>query len=225
MSSKVLTLHQAHWDKFLSEFHFTITYFPGRLATLPDAFSRRENVYPERGVDFISKNPQRFHQIIKQDGIQESRFFSIKVEIFSDLVDKIQKEVWHDKNYKEILKQLARGESVPNYFLEPQAKLLLFKDRVVIPSNEEIQLNILQKRHDAPLAGHPGQEKTLKLIKRDIYWAGMNQFLKDYVQETRTFIIRSLDYSSLFQFRLRLGIHYQWTLSLNCHCQTALIQF
>ncbi|MBW0470146.1 hypothetical protein O181_009861 [Austropuccinia psidii MF-1] len=102
-------------------------------------------------------------------------------DALSHLVDKIQKEVWQDKDYKEILKQLARGESVPDYSLEPQAKLLLFKDRVVIPSNEELQLNILQKRHNSPFAGHPGQEKTLNLIKRDFYLAGMNQFIKDYV--------------------------------------------
>ncbi|MBW0586817.1 hypothetical protein O181_126532 [Austropuccinia psidii MF-1] len=136
MSSKVLTRPQARWAEFLAEFHFTITYRPGRLATLPDPLSRWDDVYPERGVDFISTNPQNFHQVIKKDGIQESRFFSIKVEVFSDLVDKIQKEVWQDKYYKEILKQLARGESVSDYWLEPQAKLLLFKDRVVIPSNE-----------------------------------------------------------------------------------------
>ncbi|MBW0540969.1 hypothetical protein O181_080684 [Austropuccinia psidii MF-1] len=86
MSSKVLTCHQAHWAEFPSEFHFTITYHPGRLATLPDALSPWENVYPERGVDFIRNNPQRFHQIIKQDAIQESRLFSVKVEIFSDIV-------------------------------------------------------------------------------------------------------------------------------------------
>ncbi|MBW0484813.1 hypothetical protein O181_024528 [Austropuccinia psidii MF-1] len=52
---------------------------------------------------------------------------------------------------------------------------------MVSSSNEEIQLNILLKNHDSPLAGHPGQEKTLKIIKRDFYWAGMNQFVKDYV--------------------------------------------
>ncbi|MBW0518225.1 hypothetical protein O181_057940 [Austropuccinia psidii MF-1] len=43
MSSKVLTCRQACWAEFLSEFYFSITYFPGRLATLPD------DVYPERG--------------------------------------------------------------------------------------------------------------------------------------------------------------------------------
>ncbi|MBW0561724.1 hypothetical protein O181_101439 [Austropuccinia psidii MF-1] len=136
MSSKVLTCHQAHWAEFLSKFHVSITYRPGRLATLPDALSY--------------------------------------------LVDQIQKAVWQYKYYKEILKQLARVESVSDDTLEPQAKSLLFKDKVVIPSNHELQLDILQKRHDLPLAGHPVQEKTPKLIKRDFNWAGMNQIIKDY---------------------------------------------
>ncbi|MBW0517765.1 hypothetical protein O181_057480 [Austropuccinia psidii MF-1] len=63
---------------------------------------------PREGVDLMSKNPQNLNQVIKEDGIQESTLFPIKVEIFSDLVDQIQKEVWQDKDYKEILKQLAR---------------------------------------------------------------------------------------------------------------------
>ncbi|MBW0557063.1 hypothetical protein O181_096778, partial [Austropuccinia psidii MF-1] len=37
MFFKVLTCLQAHWSELLSEFHFSITYRPGRLATLPDA--------------------------------------------------------------------------------------------------------------------------------------------------------------------------------------------
>ncbi|MBW0477098.1 hypothetical protein O181_016813 [Austropuccinia psidii MF-1] len=134
-------------------------------------------MYPERGVDFISKNPKNFHQALKQNEIKESRFFSMKVEVFSDLVDQIQKAVWQDKDYKQILKQLARGELVSDYSLEPQAKFSLFKDKVVIPRNHEIQLDILQKHYYSPLAGHPSQEKTLKLIKRDFYWAGMNQII------------------------------------------------
>ncbi|MBW0581445.1 hypothetical protein O181_121160 [Austropuccinia psidii MF-1] len=80
MSSKVLTCRQARWAEFLSEFHFSITYCPGRLATLPDALSHWDNVYPERGVDFISKNPQNFHQVLKKNEIKESRFSSIKLK-------------------------------------------------------------------------------------------------------------------------------------------------
>ncbi|MBW0487112.1 hypothetical protein O181_026827 [Austropuccinia psidii MF-1] len=69
MSSKVLTHSQTHWAEFRLEIHFTITYHPGRLATLPDALSHWDDMYPERGVDFIRKNHQNFHQVNKQDGI------------------------------------------------------------------------------------------------------------------------------------------------------------
>ncbi|MBW0477547.1 hypothetical protein O181_017262 [Austropuccinia psidii MF-1] len=136
---------------------------------------------PRAGVGFISKNTQIFHQVLNQNEIKESKFFSIEVEVFSDLVDKIQQELWQDKDYKGILKKLERGESVSDYSLQPQAKFLLFQDRVVIPSYHGLQLDLLQKHHDSLLACHPGQEKTLKLIKRDFHWAGMNQIVKDYV--------------------------------------------
>ncbi|MBW0590668.1 hypothetical protein O181_130383 [Austropuccinia psidii MF-1] len=53
MSSKILTCCHACWAAFLFEFHFSITYHP--LATLPDALSCWDDVYPERGEDFISK--------------------------------------------------------------------------------------------------------------------------------------------------------------------------
>ncbi|MBW0529612.1 hypothetical protein O181_069327 [Austropuccinia psidii MF-1] len=76
MSSKVLTCRQACW----AEFHFSITYHPGRLATLWD------DVYPERGEDFI-KNPMNFQQLIKQDEFQPSRYFAVKVESFSNLIE------------------------------------------------------------------------------------------------------------------------------------------
>ncbi|MBW0567058.1 hypothetical protein O181_106773, partial [Austropuccinia psidii MF-1] len=49
MSLKVLTRRQLHWAESLSEFHFSITYRPSRLATLPDALSHWDNIYPERG--------------------------------------------------------------------------------------------------------------------------------------------------------------------------------
>ncbi|MBW0493625.1 hypothetical protein O181_033340 [Austropuccinia psidii MF-1] len=95
--------------------------------------------------------------------------------MFSDVAEQIKKE------YKEILKQLAKGESVSDDFIEPQAKLLLFKDRVVIQTNLKIQLEIICKSHDSLLASHLCQEKTLNFIKRDFHWAGMNQFIMDYV--------------------------------------------
>ncbi|MBW0593844.1 hypothetical protein O181_133559 [Austropuccinia psidii MF-1] len=108
-------------------------------------------------------------------------FFAVKVDSFSNLIDSIQKAVWQDSQYRSVLEDLNKGKSVQDYSLDSSSKLLLFKDRVVVPNYPTIQLNILQKRHDSPLSGHPGQEKTLKLVKQDFHWSGMTQFIKDYV--------------------------------------------
>ncbi|MBW0541590.1 hypothetical protein O181_081305 [Austropuccinia psidii MF-1] len=87
MSSKILTCRQAFWAEFLSEFHFSITYCPDCLATLTDALSCRDDVYPVRGEDFISKNPMNYQKIIKQHEMQVSKFFAVKVEAFSNLIE------------------------------------------------------------------------------------------------------------------------------------------
>ncbi|MBW0568170.1 hypothetical protein O181_107885 [Austropuccinia psidii MF-1] len=87
VSSKILTFPQACWAEFLPEFHFSITYRPGCLATLPDALSSQDDIYPERGEYFISKNPMNYQKISKQDEIQASKFFAVKVEAFSNLIE------------------------------------------------------------------------------------------------------------------------------------------
>ncbi|MBW0588255.1 hypothetical protein O181_127970, partial [Austropuccinia psidii MF-1] len=185
MTSKVLTFRQAHWAEFLSELHFSITYLPGRLATLWDALSRWGDVYPEREEDFISKSPMNFQQIIKQGEVQPSEYFAVKVESFSNLIDSIQKKLRQDPQYRSILEDLGKGKSVQDYSLDSSSQLLLFKDWVVVPNDSTIQLSILQKRHNSPLAGHPGQEKTLKRVKRDFHWSGRTQFIKDYVSSCK----------------------------------------
>ncbi|MBW0579061.1 hypothetical protein O181_118776 [Austropuccinia psidii MF-1] len=177
MSSKILTRRQARWAEFLSEFHFSITYCPGPLATLPNALSHWEGVYPERGEDFISKNPMNYQKIIKQDEIEAPKFFEVNMEAFSTLSESIQKSLWQDSQYRSILQHLDKGKYVQDYYLDSSSQLLLFKDRVVVPNDLKIQLSILQKRHDSPLAGHLGQENTLKLVKRDFHWSGMTQFI------------------------------------------------
>ncbi|MBW0576707.1 hypothetical protein O181_116422 [Austropuccinia psidii MF-1] len=166
MTSKVLTCHQAFWDEFLSEFYFSTTYCPGHIATLPDALSRWDNIYLDRGEDFISKSPMIFQQLIKKDEVQTSLFVEVKVEPFSNLIESTQKALWRDSQYIGTLQYWVKGKLVENYSLYSSFNLLFFKDWLVVPNDTTIQHSILQNSHDSPLAGHPGQEITLKLFKR-----------------------------------------------------------
>ncbi|MBW0579838.1 hypothetical protein O181_119553 [Austropuccinia psidii MF-1] len=122
-----------------------------------------------------------FQQLRKQKEVQNSRYFAVKVESFSNLIDSITKVLWHDSQYRSILQELGKGKSLQDYPFASSSQLLLFKDRVVVPNDPTIQLRILQKCHDLPLAGYPGQETTLKCVKHDFHWSGMTQLIKDNV--------------------------------------------
>ncbi|MBW0478007.1 hypothetical protein O181_017722 [Austropuccinia psidii MF-1] len=82
MSSKVFTHHQAHWAEFLSEFHFSITYRPGRLATLPDALSHQDNVYTERGWNSSAGILNTFIKFSSKIKLKSQDFSKSKLRFF-----------------------------------------------------------------------------------------------------------------------------------------------
>jgi hypothetical protein len=45
--------------------------------------------------------------------------------------------------------------------------LLLWKGRYVVPDYNDARLQVLENRHDSPVEGHPGENKTLELVSRD----------------------------------------------------------
>ncbi|MBW0518683.1 hypothetical protein O181_058398 [Austropuccinia psidii MF-1] len=78
MSSQVFTCLQACWAEFIFEFHFTFTYHPGRLATLPDALSHQDNVYPERGWTSSARILKIFIKFSKKMRFNSQDFFKLK---------------------------------------------------------------------------------------------------------------------------------------------------
>ena len=44
-------------------------------------------------------------------------------------------------------------------------------------------MEIVWLHHDTPLAGLPGQEKTLEFLERSYFWPGMTTYVKNYVSQ------------------------------------------
>jgi hypothetical protein len=43
-----------------------------------------------------------------------------------------------------------------------------------IPNNKNLIQNILESEYDTKVAGHIGQDKTIKLIRRNFWWPKMD---------------------------------------------------
>ena len=47
---------------------------------------------------------------------------------------------------------------------------------------KEVKRAIVSKAHDAPTAGHPGRDEMLQKVQQNYWWAGMKQWISDYVK-------------------------------------------
>ena len=59
--------------------------------------------------------------------------------------------------------------------------LMLFRSKVYVPKDIKLQLEIIKLHDDTPVAGRPGQWKTLELVTRNYWWPGITMQVKNYV--------------------------------------------
>ncbi|MBW0570613.1 hypothetical protein O181_110328, partial [Austropuccinia psidii MF-1] len=62
---------------------------------------------PKEGGSFHQQKSVNW-KTIKQDQIQASKFFAVKVESFSSLIDSIKKAFWQNSQYRSILQDLGK---------------------------------------------------------------------------------------------------------------------
>ena len=86
-----------------------------------------------------------------------------------DAGDHIQDQI------QEYTRAYDLAESYKNYDEEDG---ILSRDRkIFVPDDDNLQMEIVHLHHDIPLAGHPGQEKTLELLERSYFWPGLTTYV------------------------------------------------
>ena len=60
--------------------------------------------------------------------------------------------------------------------------LLLLDGRIYVPNVNNLCTRVLQFKHDHPLAGHPGQSKTLELVRHDFVWPQIRTNIINFIQ-------------------------------------------
>jgi len=50
-----------------------------------------------------------------------------------------------------------------------------------VPNNKKLREEILEENHNSVDTGHPEQQRILELIKRNYWWPGIKEDIKEYV--------------------------------------------
>lgn len=159
-----------------------------------DALSQRSDLCPEEGTD-------NANTILLADYL----FVNM---VDTDLRNIICKRMDEDDTVIEVLKALKENgtpllkSAISNWKLEEG--LVFYKNRCYIPADLNLRQEILQKYHNSVPAEHPGQFKTLELLRCDYWQLEMYTFVKQYIegcascQQAKSTPIQPHHYSHLF---------------------------
>ena len=82
---------------------------------------------------------------------------------------------------KEELSRLKENDEELPKHRDMEDGLLYYKDRLFIPTNEDLLTEIAKGCHDSKVEGHFGQEKTIQLVTRNFYREKLTDWINDYV--------------------------------------------
>jgi hypothetical protein len=172
--SRTFNRRHAWWHLLLANYNFRIHYRPGKQSGKLDALSRRSD-----HLD-IAPEPQIM--------LPKEVFASIATEPEVELQTRIEKLLDQDESLEEILEFLQSRSSAPAYIrkgfkdYQMEASLLFYQGKIVVSDNKDLKRDIISAFHDSPIAGHPGQQRTLELVSRRYYWPGMRAQIFHYVE-------------------------------------------
>ena len=199
-SVRQLNERQMRWADILAEFDFDLEFRPGKLASRPDALSRRQQDMPKDASD--ERISHRFRRLlarvraapatVRED--QAELDFETPVPMFED--EELQ-DLWtqarkNDKTYQSISQALKNGErklatesqvrtSLSECHLDERG-LLCFRSRTWIPDSEPLRTRILQQVHDSHVTGHPRRDATYEILSRRFFWPGAAKDVRRFLR-------------------------------------------
>ena len=157
----------------LADYDFKLEHIPGTKIPAPDALSRHPDHIPEEDTDNkdITVLPEeRFISAVDLElrtRITSSPKFNPRTaEAFQKIKDSHPKAT--DSDFRLIPTR--------------NGSLMTYQGHVVIPEDLELQRNVIARYHDHPTRGHPGEQETYRLARKEVYWPGMATFVKNYVK-------------------------------------------
>lgn len=180
-TAKVLNRRQARWAQQLATFDFVINFRPGTQNAKADALSRREEYLPEGGdenqpITSVLNKGHFSHSEVPTFMLSKARLCSIPTPKWNEeFFEQIKSAAPTDETYQKAL--VSPGKDVTN-----EDGILFVKNRIWIPDNKELKIQIIRSEHDTKVAGHMGMDKTVELIRRHMFWQNLEKDVAEFVR-------------------------------------------
>ena len=181
---------QVRWSEFLCQFNLIIWSHPRHLSTKPNALTRQWDVYPkEGGSNYASINSTNLWPVFMQEQLASSlrvTFLSIPVLHTMIIMDteKLHSDI-QSSLQSDPIASIQLNSPSPRWSVDSEG-FLLFDEKIYISDHSDLQLHVLQYKHDHPISRHFRQNQTLELVWRQYVWLKLQDSIKSYVKSCTT---------------------------------------
>jgi transposase InsO family protein len=184
---RLLNIRQAGWAEQMAQYHFVITYRPGSQNAGADALTRKpEDLKTQKA----RKEAHRTMRVFKPDGTPETTVTETGclmvldspevpeqtgLELTDDILtaNKVDPEL-------EVMREKARLGTDPHFTLTA-GHLLLYDGRLVVPEAGNLRTKIIREIHSRLTGGHPGRNKTRRMVTSRYWWPGVGVWSDRFV--------------------------------------------
>jgi len=152
MKAQKLNRRQARWSLYLSRFDFALKHVAGKSMRRADSLSRR--VDWTEGVERDNEN----QVMLKKEWLEVRAMEQLVEGPEEEIVKKIKKARDKDEEVIKVVEEMKKAgvKMLRNEEWQVEEELVLKEERVYVPKDEKLRVEIIRLHHDIPIAGYGG---------------------------------------------------------------------
>lgn len=173
-TKKLLNERQIRWMDVLSQFHFQITYRPGKENAIADILSRKDELTPTQKS---AKEAEKTRLVFPPEVI----LAPVKIDETIDNLRVTEEVLQANRMDPSLDKERAKAQANTTLW-DLSTGLLLHDKKLVVPDdNNNLRTRLIRQIHNTTATAHPGRNKTKALIKRIYWWPSWGGDVDQYV--------------------------------------------
>ena len=153
MKAQKLNRRQARWSLYLSRFDFALKHVAGKSMGRMDSLSRRVDWTEE--IERDNEN----QVMLKKEWLAVRAMEQLVEGPEEEIVKKIKEARDKDEEVIKVVEEMKKAgvKTLRDEEWQIEEGLVLKEERVYVPKDKKLRIEIIQLHHDMPIAGHGGQ--------------------------------------------------------------------